>query len=199
MKQVSKARELEHRLERLTSELHLLQRISRLMVREVTLADAIRGILTGVSELLSADSCLLYLMDENELVLCAASHSSRGVGTVRLKMSEGLTGWVARERRLLSISREAYRDPRFKAFSDLPEDTYEAFLSAPVVARNRLVGVLNVQHRQAHAHSGEEMELLTTIGEQIGCLILLSQVEPNSVPRIHHAELVLGGSASRTE
>jgi signal transduction protein with GAF and PtsI domain len=199
MKQVSKARELEHRLERLTSELHLLQRISRLMVREVTLADAIRGILTGVSELLSADSCLLYLMDENELVLCAASHSSRTVPTPRLKMSEGLTGWVARERRLLSISREAYRDPRFKAFSDLPEDTYEAFLSAPVVARNRLVGVLNVQHRQAHAHSGEEMELLTTIGEQIGCLLLLSQVEPNSVPRIHHAELVLGGSASRTE
>jgi len=42
---------------------------------------------------------------------------------------------VARERRLLTISREAYHDPRFKLFTDLPEDTYEAFLSAPVMVK----------------------------------------------------------------
>jgi uroporphyrinogen-III synthase len=53
-------------------------------------------------------------------------------------------------RKLLAISREAYRDPRFKYFRDLPEDTYEAFLSAPVIARNRVVGVINVHHRLPH-------------------------------------------------
>ena len=45
----------------------------------------------------------------------------------------------------------AFKDPRFKFFGDLPEDTFEAFLSAPVIARNRVVGVINVQHRQPHA------------------------------------------------
>ena len=37
--------------------------------------------------------------------------------------------------------------PSIKYFSDLPEDTFEAFLSAPVISRNRVVGVINVQHR----------------------------------------------------
>mgnify|MGYP003345885209 CR=1 FL=1 len=74
---------------------------------------------------------------------------------------------MARERRLLSVSREAYLDPRFKLFTDLPEDTYEAFLSVPIIVRNEVVGVINVQHREPHAHSGGEMELLTTIGEQV--------------------------------
>jgi len=80
---------------------------------------------------------------------------------------------VARERRLLAISREAYTDPRFKFFSDLPEDTFEAFLSAPIISRRGIEGVINVQHRNPHPHSGFEMELLTTVGEQIGCLRLL--------------------------
>jgi uroporphyrinogen-III synthase len=99
------------------------------------------------------------------------------VGNVRLALNEGLTGWVARERRLLAISREAYRDARFKFFSDLPEDTFEAFLSSPIISRERVEGVINVQHRLAHSHTGQEMELLTTIGEMLGALVLLSRGE----------------------
>ena len=38
-------------------------------------------------------------------------------------------------------------------FNELPEDRYEAFLSVPVLSRGKLVGVINVQHRQPHHHS----------------------------------------------
>jgi uroporphyrinogen-III synthase len=138
---------------------------------------------------------LLYLLDGEELVLCAANTPhTRTVGHVRLKMNEGLTGWVARERTMLAISRDAYRDPRFKFFSELPEDTYEAFLSAPVIARNRVVGVINVQHRAPHAHAGAEMEMLTTVGEQVGCLLVLARMEPAVVEAVSHAELVLSSA-----
>jgi uroporphyrinogen-III synthase len=92
-----------------------------------------------------------------------------------LKLSEGLTGWVARERRLLSISREAYNDPRFKYFKDLPQDNFEAFLSVPIISQNKVVGVINVQNRAASTHSGNDIEMLSTIGEQVGCLLVLSQ------------------------
>jgi len=110
---------------------------------------------------------------------------------VRLKLGEGLTGWVARERRLLSISREAYTDPRFKLFTDLPEDTYEAFLSAPVIVRNRVAGVINVQHREPHAHTGGEMELLTTVGEQVGCLAALALTDPVRLKSMSVMDLVM--------
>jgi uroporphyrinogen-III synthase len=98
---------------------------------------------------------------------------------------------VAKERRLVAISREAYADPRFKTFRDLPEDTFEAFLSAPVIARNRVVGVINVQHRQPHQHNGNEMELLTTVGEQVGCALVLARMAPLAVENANHVDLVL--------
>jgi signal transduction protein with GAF and PtsI domain len=188
-KVVPKGKDLEWRLQRTEQQLRLFQKISRFMVREMSLQEVLQGVVSLVVEFTQGDSCLIYLLDNDELVLCASNtpHPST-IGRVRLRLDEGLTGWVARERRLLSISREAYNDPRFKSFGELPEDTFEAFLSAPIIARNRVVGVINVQHKMPHPHTGGEMEVLTTVGEQIGCVLVLART---AVEAINHAELVL--------
>lgn len=166
-----------------------------MMARDMSLQEVLQGIVSLVSEHLRCDSCLLYLVDKEELVLCATSTPHAGdVGKVHLRLDEGLTGWVARERRLLAISREAFKDPRFKLFRELPEDSYEAFLSVPVIARNHVVGVINVQHRAPHSHNGSEMELLSTVGEQVGCLLVLARMEPIVVQEANHAELALAGT-----
>ena len=115
---------------------------------------------------------------------------------MRLSLNEGLTGWVARERRLLAISQDAYSDPRFKTFSELEADTFEAFLSAPVMARSKVVGVINVQHRETHAYTGDEMELLTTVGEQVGCLLLLARMDKATLERAVSLESVLAGTVA---
>src|SRR5579884_1110463 len=163
------------------------------MVRgDVSLRDTLQGVVSLVVEFMEYDSCLIYVLEDNELVLYASNTPQPdAMGKVRLKLSEGLTGWVARERRLLAISREAYHDPRFKYFRDLPEDTYESFLSAPIIIRNRVAGVINVQHRDPHPHSGDEMELLTTVGELAGCLVLLSRMDPS--PRSPELPALSGG------
>jgi uroporphyrinogen-III synthase len=193
---VSRHKELEQRLERTEQELRLLQKISRCLVREMSLQDALHGVVDLVVEFMECDSCLLYLLDHNELVLRASNNpQSVTVGSVKLALNEGLTGWVAREKRLLAISREAYHDPRFKFFSDLPEDTFEAFLSAPVLSRSGVEGVINVQHRQPHSHTGFEMELLTTFGEQVGCLLMLSRMEAK--PTHESPDLVLSSGLER--
>lgn len=170
-----KARELEARLERVEQQLRLFQRVSRLMTREMEREDILHEIVILVRDFLGCDSSLLYLSEDDQLVLHATSdQQQRNLGKVRLRLNEGLTGWVARERRLLAISREAYNDPRFKFFKDLPQDTFESFLSVPIISRGKVVGVINVQNREARVHSGDEMEMLTTIGEQVGCLLVLS-------------------------
>jgi uroporphyrinogen-III synthase len=189
---VPKGKDLELRTQRLEQQLRLFQRVSRFMVKELSLQEVLQGIVSLIVEFMECDSCLVYLLDKNELVLCASNTPHPSViGKIRLRLDEGLTGWVAHERRLLAIAREAYRDPRFKYFGDLPEDTYEAFLSVPVIARNRVVGVINVQHRSAHQHSGAEMEMLTTVGEQMGCVLILARMEPNAIAEANHVELVL--------
>jgi signal transduction protein with GAF and PtsI domain len=173
---VAKTRDLEARLERVEQQLRLFQRVSRLMARDLDLEDVLHEMVTLLQDFLQSDSCLIYLVDEGELVLAASSDQNRqNIGRVRLRLNEGLTGWVARERRLLAISREAYSDPRFKYFKDLPQDTFEAFLSVPIISQNKVVGVINVQHREPRTHSGGDMEMLSTLGEQIGCLLVLSR------------------------
>jgi len=197
-KNVPKTRELETRLLRTEQQLQLFQKVSRFMVRELSLQDVLQGIVSLTVEFTQCDSCLVYLLDSEELVLCASNtpHPST-IGKVRLKLNEGLTGWVARERRLLAISREAYKDSRFKTFGELPEDSFEAFLSAPVIARNRVVGVINVQHRMPHQHTGSEMEVLTTLGEQVGCVLVLARMAPTAVESANHVELVLASGPIR--
>lgn len=192
IKPVSRTRELEAQLADTEKQLRLLQKISRFMVREMSLNDALQRIVSLVVEFTNSDSCLLYLLQNQELVLCASNNPQPDtIGNLRLKLGEGLTGWVARERRLLSISREAYSDSRFKLFTDLPEDTYEAFLSAPIIIRNHVAGVINVQHREPHAHTGGEMELLTTIGEMTGSLTALATVDSATLARADLLDLVM--------
>jgi signal transduction protein with GAF and PtsI domain len=191
----SRIRELEHKLDSAEKQLRLFQRISRYMARDSNLHETLHNVVALVVEFMQCDSCLLYLLDGDRLVLCASNdEASQAVGKVSLKLDEGLTGWVARERRLLAISREAYSDARFKYFKDLPQDTYESFLSAPVIWRNRVVGVLNVQHRTPHSHTGGELEMITTVGEQVGCMLMLSRVTALEAAE-HLPELVLTAPA----
>ena len=188
---MSRGKDLEQKLARSEQQLSLLQRISRYLVRDTPWQNVLQEVVSLVVEFMECDSCLVYLLDNDELVLRASNtpHPAT-LGKVKLALNEGLTGWVARERRLLAISREAYHDPRFKFFSDLPEDTFEAFLSSPVISRQGMEGVINVQHRNPHSHTGVEMELLGTIGEQLGCLMMLSRAEKKRAPL---PQLVLTG------
>lgn len=187
-----KIQDLEQRLQRTEQQLQVLQKISRLMVRKLSLSQVLQAIVDLVVEATRADSCLIYLIDAEELVLCASNtpHPSQ-IGRIRMKMGEGLTGWAAHERRMVAISREAYKDRRFRLFRDLPEDTYEAFLAVPVISREEVVGVINVQHRQSHVHSGAEMEMLRTVGEQVGCVIVLARLGKRAEYKSSHVEFLL--------
>src|SRR3989338_5738530 len=75
---------------------------------------------------------------------------------IKMKVGEGITGWVAETKKTVAISKQAYDDKRFKLFSSLPEDKFEAFLSVPIIFRNRVIGVINVQHRKHHRYPKKE-------------------------------------------
>ena len=101
---MAKSKDLELRLQRTEEQLSLFQKISRFMVRDMSLTEVLQGIVALVVQFTKCDSCLVYLLDGEDLVLCASNtpHPST-IGKLRMKWSEGLTGWVARERRLLAI------------------------------------------------------------------------------------------------
>jgi len=153
-------------------ELKILHQISQSISCSLDLDQVLHKIIDLVVDVTNGDSCLLYLLDEpgENLVLRASKNPHpRLIGKIGIRVGEGITGWVAREAEPVAIARHASKDGRFKVFNNLPEDKYEAFLSVPIIApTDRVIGVINVQHRKAHRHSEREKALLSIIGHQVG-------------------------------
>ncbi len=154
-------------------ELRILHQISQSISSTLDLDQVLRQIVDLVIDVTRGDACLLYLIDNtgDNLVLRASKNPHpRLIGKIAMKVGEGITGWVAQEVQPVAIPRHASKDSRFKVFHTLPEDKYEAFLSVPIVAppTDRVIGVINVQHRKARKHSDGEITLLSIIGHQVG-------------------------------
>jgi uroporphyrinogen-III synthase len=126
------------------------------------------------------DACLVYLIEKEtgDIVLRASQVPHAGdLGNLRLAAGEGVTGWVAEHKAVVALSSNASSDARFKRFPALVEDTYDAFLSVPLVSAGEMVGVINVHHKEAHAHAPEEVGLVTFIGEQMGGAVARTMLE----------------------
>ena len=82
-----------------------------------------------VAGIVKCASCLVYALDGDDLVLRASMNPHPEV-VGRLKLREGLgsTGWVAERVEPVAIAQNAFEDPRFQFFNEMPEDRYEAFL-----------------------------------------------------------------------
>ncbi len=134
-----------------------------------------------VSSVVKCDSCFVYVIEGNELILRASQNPySEVVDRLKIRMGQGITGWVAEHKKPVAIASEAALDRRFQSFHELPEDRFEAFLSVPILCRDKLVGVINVQHREPHTHSQREIQLISTIGFLVGPEIELVRLEAES-------------------
>ena len=157
-----------------TTQVGLLHRISGIVSSELSLDEMLGEIIGITAQVTNCDACLVYLLEREtgEIVLRASQvpHAA-ALGNLRMKMGEGVTGWVAEHKSVVALSSKAAADARFKRFPALIEDTYEAFLSVPLVSGGDVIGVINVHHRQAHRHTSEEIALLTFVGEQMGGVI----------------------------
>jgi uroporphyrinogen-III synthase len=135
-----------------------------------------------VTTIVSCDSCFVYVLEGDQLVLRASkTPHSDVVDRLTLKVGEGITGWVAANRSPVAVGHRAWEDPRFQTFNELPEDRFEAFLSVPVLSRGKLVGVINVQHRQPHHHASAEIRLISTLGFMVGAEIETARLEGENV------------------
>jgi signal transduction histidine kinase/CheY-like chemotaxis protein len=163
-----------------SSDLTLLHRVSRIVASEISLDEMLGQIVGLTSQATGCDACLVYLVETatGEFVLRASQvPRTQDLADVRVKMGEGVTGWVAQHQAVVALGSKAADDPRFKSFSTLVEDTYEAFLSVPLVNKGRTIGVINVHHREAHNHSTQEINSIRFIGEQMGNAIAKTLLE----------------------
>jgi uroporphyrinogen-III synthase len=160
------------------SDIDLLHEIGSRIAAADPLHAVLSRVVDFVSTIVQCDSCFVYVLDDDDLVLRASKTPHPDVvDRLKLRVGQGITGWVAEHRTPVAVGSHAFDDPRFKTFNELPEDRYEAFLSVPVLSRGKLVGVINLQHRQPHSHSQREMQLISTIGFLVGAEIETARLE----------------------
>lgn len=181
-------------------ELQVFSDLSSLFASTLELQQTLHETIGLVSRLTKADACFLYLLEPgtSDLVLSASKtpHPNE-IGHLRIKMGEGITGWVARHHKSVAISKGAHEDPRF--IGALPEDRYEAFLSVPVLIKNSVIGVINVQHKKAHVHSPRFVHLLSTIGRQVGAAIETARLYKETRRRARALEALTAVSHTITQ
>jgi len=160
------------------SDIDVLHEISARMAAADPFHEVLAQVVEFVSEVVKCDSCFIYVLDGDDLVL-RASKNPHGelVDRLKVRVGQGITGWVAEHQEPVAVSQHASEDPRFKVFNELPEDTYEAFLSVPVLCRGRVAGVINVQHRKPHIYSRKQIRLISTIGFFVGAEIEMARLE----------------------
>ena len=184
--------ELDRSLEDGT-QLALLHRISGIVSSGLTLERMLGELIGLVVSVTGCDACLVYLLEEaaGEIVLCASQlpHETE-IGNIRLRIGEGVTGWVAQYQSVVALSSRASSDPRFKAFSSLPEDTYESLLSVPLISGGEVIGVINVHHKNIRLHSAEEVALLSYVAEQMGGAIARARLMEQSRSAARKVEIL---------
>src|SRR6266571_3935829 len=175
------------------SQLALLHRISGIVSSDMSLRKMLDELIALVAGVTACDACLVYLLDSSsaEIVLCASQLPHAGeIGNIRMKIGEGVTGWVAKHQSVVALSSRASKDPRFKSFPSLPEDTYEAFLSVPLISSGQMIGVINVHHLQSRTHVPEEVALLSYVAEQMGGAIAKARLAARSQAAVKKVELL---------
>jgi uroporphyrinogen-III synthase len=159
-------------------EIDLLHEIGSRLAAADPLHDVLDQVVSLICGLVKCDSIFIYVREGDELVLRGSKNPHpEALDRLKLRVGQGITGWVAEHRQPVAVPRDASKDPRFKLFSELPEDSFEAFLSVPILSRGQVVGVINLQKRLAHTHTKREIKLISTIGFLVGAEIEAARLD----------------------
>ena len=160
-------------------ELAFLQRLARAAASEQDPGQLLSLIIRETTSATNTDVASLYLVSEDgsQLLLTATNGlNERMVGRVRMKVGEGITGWVAQTRRPASVP-DVSRDPHWKWVPGLDEERFHSMLSVPIESGPRLVGVVNVQSVEYRHFADADIDFLGAIAGQVAGILERAEMQ----------------------
>ena len=166
-------RELERQVAERTEELAAVNAIAATLSRSLDLDDVLADALDKTLEVMSIEAGGIYLLDEETGVLTIAAQrgfSPTSVAEIdRLKMGEGFSGHVAQAGEALVV-RDVSEDPRLTRIA-VQEEGLRSLAVVPLWAKGRVLGTLFGATRGTREFTDREVQLLTSIGHQIGVAV----------------------------
>jgi phosphotransferase system, enzyme I, PtsP len=124
-----------------------------------------------IAEAMASEVCSIYLLREGVLELFATiGLNQSAVHVTKLAHGEGLVGTIARDVSILNLA-EAVSHPEFAYRPETGEETFHSFAGVPIIRKERVVGVLAVQHADPRAYEEVEIEALQTVAMVLSELV----------------------------
>jgi K+-sensing histidine kinase KdpD len=159
--------------DRKIQELSFLHEITQLAASTRDWDEMLRIVIDRTTVAMRTDVASLYLVERREGLLRLVATNGlnrRMIGRATLRVGEGITGWVA-SARVPFVSRDVRHEPRFKWVPHVDEQRFTTMLSMPLITRDELVGVMNVQTIEPRDFERAEIDFLQTIANQVAGII----------------------------
>jgi GAF domain-containing protein len=169
------------------SQHRLLHHITSSAASGTTLEEALASAVSGLQVTLGGDRVSILIPDSEHkfLEVKASVGYSQDVEKIRVPIGSGVTGWVAEHHRLLRVDNAA-EDPRYIQAS--PNTRSE--LAIPLMYRNEILGVLNVESEQIAAYDENDEEMLGTLGGSLAAIIANARLVEQVRNQAEHNRLI---------
>jgi diguanylate cyclase (GGDEF)-like protein/putative nucleotidyltransferase with HDIG domain len=152
-------------------EIYGLYQIAQTMGTTLAIADTMALVSSKLSHVVPFSACGLFLYSERaEQLHCrfATGTDSELIQQLTLRTGQGLTGWVARNRRPLINARPS---ADLEAMGSNAPTVLQSALVCPLLAGDRLIGTLAVYHEDPGFYSEGHARLLERVCEQAAAVI----------------------------
>ncbi len=148
--------------------LHLLYQVSNVIHATLDSQEALQLIVSEAVRIMRASSGSLALINPstNFLEIHAAQNLSSSARKLKLRVGEGVTGWVAQTGKVARVG-DVTQDKRYVSI----RRDVRSELAVPLEVRGELRGVINVDSERADAFSADDQELLQELAIQASTVI----------------------------
>ncbi|HCK94105.1 MAG TPA: phosphoenolpyruvate-protein phosphotransferase PtsP [Gammaproteobacteria bacterium] len=153
--------------------IHALRRILDAVKSETNFDEALLKLVQLVKKTLVSDVASVYLLEEVQqhfVLKATVGLNPASVGAATVALDQGLVGLVAQREEPLNIA-NAHEHPNFHFLEETGESEFKSFLSAPLVERKKVIGVLVVQRRSASKFSVADERFLLTLSTQLASIL----------------------------
>jgi GAF domain-containing protein len=157
------------------ARLRTLARLNHLVTSSLDTAEVLTSIAEAAVQIMRAPFVGFWLADESTrtLRMQASSEmdaSGEAQGVAELRFGEGAVGWVAAERRPLTID-DIFADGRFVARGWASERGLRSLFGTPIIDHDRLLGVLVMIREQPFRFDADDEDLLQSFSAQAAAAI----------------------------
>ena len=147
-------------------ELNIFHDVAKALTSTLNLDSVLQTIMDKMAEYFRPDTWSLLMVDESKEELyfaIAVGDASETLKTLRLKLGEGIAGWVAKHGESLIVP-DVYTDPRFaKRVDEMTKWKTRSIICIPLRAKHRVLGVIQLINCDVGGFSDNDMLLLQAL------------------------------------